>query len=116
MSLLSVAWSLLPCGRHDPPANDMTVLGLLTLHLHVAGAMSLKDKRRSVKSFKDRVAHRFNVSIAEVDDLDLHRSAVLAVAMVGNDQAYVQGALQQVINLAGNDRDMVLMSEDIEWL
>ena len=38
-----------------------TSLGLLHLEFHVLQAASLKDKRRLVKSFKDRVAGRFNV-------------------------------------------------------
>ena len=93
-----------------------TNLGLLHLEFHVVQAMSLKDKRRSVKGFKDRVAARFNVSIAEVDGLDQWRRAVLAAAMVGNDRRYVEGALQQIVNAAGNQRDMVLVASRIEWL
>ncbi len=93
-----------------------TAVGLVHLKLHVAQAMTLKDKRRVVKGFKDRVAHAFNVSIAEVDYLDNHRMALLAVAMVGNDRAYVEGALQKVINLAAMHRDMVLMESEIQWL
>jgi uncharacterized protein YlxP (DUF503 family) len=93
-----------------------TTLGLLHLEFHVAQAASLKDKRRSVKSFKDRVASRFNVSIAEVDGLDTRRRAVLAVAMVGRDKRYVQGALQQIANAAAAHRDMILMDSHTEWL
>jgi len=92
-----------------------TTVGLVHLTLHVAQATSLKDKRRIVKGFKDRVSHRYNVSIAEVAGLDNHRSAVLAVAMVSNDHRYVERALQKVINAAMNHRDMVVVDHDIEW-
>ena len=94
----------------------MTVLGLLHLELHVAQAVTLKDKRRVVKGFKDRLSHAFNVSVAEVEGLDSHRRCVLAVAMVGNDRAYVEGALQKIINQAATHRDMVLVDESVEWL
>ena len=93
-----------------------TTVGLVHLKLHVVQAMSLKDKRRVIKSFKDRVGHRYNVSIAEVDGLENHRMAVLAIAMVGNDRRYVEGALQKIINAAGAHRDMILLEQDIEWL
>ena len=43
-----------------------TTLGMMHIDLHVPQAGSLKDKRRIVKGFKDRVASRFNVSVAEV--------------------------------------------------
>lgn len=93
-----------------------TIVGLLHLDLHVPEADSLKAKRRFVKGFKDRTAHRFNVSIAEVDGLDTHRHALLAVTMVGNDRRYVEGALQRIVNAAAQHRDMVLVSHEIEWL
>jgi len=93
-----------------------TTVGLLHLELSVAQANSLKDKRRAVKSFKDRVANGWNVSIAEVDALDHRRRAVLAVAMVGGDHQYVEGAIQKIVNAAATHRDMILLSHDVQWL
>ena len=91
-------------------------VGLLHLELYVAQAMNLKDKRRVIKSFKARTANGHNVSVAEVDGLDSHRRAVLAMAMVGNDKRYIEGALQQVVNAAAGHRDMILMDHQVEWL
>lgn len=93
-----------------------TVLGLLHLELDVVQAQSLKDKRRAVKSFKTKLGNDFNVSVAEVDGLESHRRCVLAVAMVGNDHAYVEGALQKIVHLAQMNRDMVLVDNQTEWL
>jgi len=92
-----------------------TSLGLLHLEFHVLQAASLKDKRRLVKSFKDRVAGRFNVSISEVGALDSRQRAVLAVAAVGGDQAYLAGTLQQIVNAAAGNRDMILSASEVEW-
>ncbi len=93
-----------------------TTVGLLHLELVIGDAMSLKDKRRIVKSFKDRTRARHNVSIAEVEALDSCRRAVLAVAMVANDARYVEGALQQIVNAAQMHRGSYLESYDIELL
>lgn len=93
-----------------------TSVGLVHLDFSVAEAQSLKDKRRAVKSFKDRLASRHNVSVAEVDALDSRNRAILAVVMVGNDHRYIEGALQKIINAAGNHRDMILLNAEIEWL
>lgn len=93
-----------------------TTVGLVHLDFSVAEAQSLKDKRRAVKSFKDRLASRHNVSVAEVDALDTRNRAILAVVMVGNDRRYIEGALQKIINAAGNHRDMILLNAEIEWL
>ena len=93
-----------------------TTVGLVHLNLHVAQAASLKDKRRVLKGFKDRLANRFNVSVAEVDGQDSHRTAVLAAVMVGSDRRYVEGAIQKIINAAAMHRDMILVSSEVEWL
>jgi len=93
-----------------------TSVGLVHLELHLGQAASLKDKRRIIKSFKDRLSNVHNVSVAEVDLQDNWRRAVLAIAMVGSDKRYVQGALQKIVNAAGKHRDMNLVDYDIQWL
>ncbi len=92
-----------------------TTVGLMHLELTVPQAGNLKDKRRIVKGFKDRLMNRFNVSVAEVGGQETHRRASLAVAMVGNDRRYIAGALQKILNMAATHRDMILVEQNIEW-
>jgi len=75
------------------------VVGVLQIEFSVIDAMSLKDKRRVVKSLKDRIANSHNVSIAEVGALDEHRRCILGMAMVSNDSRYVEGALSKLVDL-----------------
>ncbi len=93
-----------------------TQVGLIHLELTVPQAGNLKDKRRIVKGFKDRLTNRFNVSVAEVEGQEVYRRVVLAVAMVGNDRRYIEGALQKILNMAATHRDMILVEQNIEWL
>ena len=76
----------------------MTV-GTMRVKLMIRDALSLKDKRRVVKSLKDVVRNRHNVSVAEVEALDNRQQAVLGFAMVGNDAKYIDGALAKVVDL-----------------
>jgi len=76
----------------------MTV-GTMRVKLMIRDALSLKDKRRVVKSLKDVVRNRHNVSVAEVEALDNRQQAVLGFAMVGNDAQYIDGALAKVVDL-----------------
>ncbi len=73
-------------------------IGVLQIEISIADAMSLKDKRRVVKSIKDRIAHAHNVSIAEVGALDEHRRSILGMAMVGNDGRYVEGRSSKLVD------------------
>ena len=91
-------------------------LGLLTLDLTIAHAMSLKDRRSAISGLKSRLRQRFNVSVAEVGDKETWNRATLAVAGVGDDRAYVEGQLQRVVAFAEGHRDSDLEGSRIEWL
>ena len=102
--------------RRKPWLNLDMVVGLLRLELSIADAFTLKDKRRVVKSLKDRIAHRFNVSVSEVDALDRIRTAVIGVAMVSNDHGYVEGGLSKVVDLVRAEPRATLEDYEIELL
>lgn len=90
------------------------VVGVLTLRLAVFEAQSLKDKRRVVRSLKDRIAARHNVSIAEVDDQDRHQFATLGLAMVSNDPRFVQSALDRIVEEVRRSATAILLAHDVE--
>ena len=69
------------------------VIGLLTASISIPGARSLKDKRSVVRSLKDRIVHRMNVSVAEVGRQDEWRFAELAFVTVAATSKIVQARL-----------------------
>ena len=75
-------------------------IGTLRLSLFLRQARSLKDKRSVVKSFKDRLRARFNVSVAEIEHQDVIQTACLAAAVVGGDRRHLQSSLDKIINFA----------------
>jgi uncharacterized protein YlxP (DUF503 family) len=90
------------------------VIGILQLELSIQDAMSLKDKRRVVKSLKDRLANSNNVSVAEVGALDEHRRSILGLAMVGNEKSYVEGALSKLVDFVRSVGNVNLVDYQIE--
>jgi uncharacterized protein len=74
------------------------VIGVLEIILWLPESHSLKDKRQVVKSLKDKVRNRFNVSVAEVGDQELWQKAHLGVCGLGSDHREVNGRIDQVVN------------------
>jgi hypothetical protein len=74
------------------------IVGICTVELFIPDGQSLKSKRQVVKSLKDRLRDKFNVSVAEVGGQDLWQKAVLGIACVANESAYVNQVLDQVLN------------------
>ena len=91
----------------------MTV-GTLRIEFLVAGASSLKYKRRVVKGLKDRIRHRFNVSVAEVDFQDLWQRSAIGIAAVGADGPFVHEVLEKVQRLVRGDRSIQVLRHDTE--
>ena len=71
-------------------------VGILRVEFVVPGPSSLKEKRRVVKSLKERLRSRFNVSAAEVDHQDLWQRTDLGVAVVSGSPGHVDRMLTAV--------------------
>jgi uncharacterized protein YlxP (DUF503 family) len=91
-------------------------VGILRLTFHVPHARSLKDKRRVVQKFRDRVRARFDVSIAEVDAQDALQRAVFGVSVVSGDAAVCDSVLAQVARVAETQEDAVLTDRSTELM
>ncbi len=74
----------------------MAVIGVLTLELRLEDSHSLKDKRHVVLSLKERLRHKFNVAVAEIDYQDLWQRAAVAAVTVSSDHARAAQVLQSV--------------------
>jgi len=72
-------------------------VGVLTIELFFDQSASLKDKRQLLKSIVERLRSRFNVSVAEVDGMDLWQRSTVAVALVGNQAGFVTEVLEKVL-------------------
>ena len=94
----------------------MPSIGVLTLEIHVEDSHSLKDKRQVVKSLKDRLRQRFNVSAAEIDFLDSWQSSVVAAVTVSRDQVHAQQVLQAAEAFAASVLGGALTGSNIEWI
>jgi len=57
-----------------------------------------------VKSITNRVSNKFNVSIAEVDDLDFHQIATLGISYVSNDKRHANEVLSKVADFISDAR------------
>ena len=91
-------------------------MGLLTLEITLQGARSLKDKRQVVRSLKDRLKARLNVSVAEVGYHDVWQRSAVAVAAVGVDRANVEAVLAKAETLAAELLGGELSASSVEFL
>ena len=64
--------------------------------MHSEGSHSLKEKRHIVSSCKEKLKHKFNISIVESDYQDLWQKIQMAVAMVSNSRSIIEKSFDQI--------------------
>ncbi len=89
-------------------------IGVLQFSVEIPYAASLKDKRRVVKSMKDKLRRLYNVSIAEIDDQDEPKLATLGVAAASSDVKQVNSLLDRLLNSLQDWRDASLTDHQME--
>ena len=89
-------------------------IGVCIIRFQVFESASLKDKRKVVRSVKDRKRQRYNVAIAEVDYLDDRRTAELGVSCVSNDSGHVDSMLTKVVDYIEGSFPIVVLNVERE--
>ncbi|MBB1245799.1 DUF503 domain-containing protein [Streptomyces durbertensis] len=84
--------------------------GTLSFDLLLGDVRSLKQKRSVVRPLVAELQRRYAVSAAEVGDQDLHRRAVIGVALVSGDAGHLSDVLDRCERLVAARPEVELLS------
>ena len=73
-------------------------VGCCSIKFFLHGNNSLKGKRRIIRTLKDRLKNKFNVSIAEVGNQDFWQSLHMGIVAVNSDPKYLEGQLNKIFD------------------
>lgn len=94
-----------------------SVIGTLTIHLHLPACSSLKEKRSRIKPLIARLHREFNISVAEMAYNDQWHEALIACVMVSNERGHLEAALRSVAKwVKGNWPDGMVIDDRVELL
>ena len=92
-------------------------IGVLILILRIPGCSSLKEKRGRIRPLVTQLHKKYNLSVAEVDDLEIWGRAVIGCALVSNDANRTGSVLQKAANWVDREwRDLELEDSQIELI
>src|SRR5436305_108253 len=92
------------------------IVAVALFELHIEFAQSLKEKRMVVKSLRDKLRHRFEISAAEVGLLDVHQRARLAVSFIALEHAHADAKLEKIEEFITSHTDATLVGSTSEKL
>lgn len=90
-------------------------VAVLTVDLAILEAQSLKDKRRVIHGLRDRLRNRFNVSVAEVDYLDVPKRCRMCLAMVSRESRPLHAQLDRAVELVRRTGGLSLIDYQREF-
>jgi uncharacterized protein YlxP (DUF503 family) len=93
------------------------IVSMIQLVIEIRNVASIKDKRRIVRSVRDKLQRRFRLSAAEVDLQDSLTFAQIGGAFVSNSRVFGESVLQKAFAMIENEtpvriQDMSIHSEE----
>jgi uncharacterized protein len=74
------------------------IVSMIQFILEIDYVESIKDKRNTVKSLKDRIQHKYKVSVSEVDLQDSLHFAQIGAAYVTNSKVHGEKVMHNILN------------------
>ncbi len=91
-------------------------IGVLTLELAIFEAQTLKDKRRILQGFKQRLRDQFNVSVAEVGYGDSPKRCRMGIATVSIVAREAHSLLDKIVDVVRQTHGLTLLEYEREML
>lgn len=92
------------------------VVSMIQLILELPDVTSIKEKRKIVKSLKERLQSKYRISAAEIDLHDSLSFAQIGGAVVSNSRTHGEAVMQKVLRFVedqvpGRLQDVKILSE-----
>ncbi|MDR2101788.1 MAG: DUF503 domain-containing protein [Treponema sp.] len=93
------------------------IVSMIQMIFEIPGVDNIKEKRRIVRSVKDKLQHRFHMSAAEVDLQDSLAFAQIGGALVSNSKSFGESVLHKAFEMIEREipvriQDMSIYSEE----
>jgi len=82
----------------------------MTWELSLPGCASLKEKRSVIRSLRDRLRDKFNVSVSETGLQDVHTRAQISIALVASDGQLAESMLDKADRFVEENADAIIVS------
>ena len=93
------------------------IVSMIQFIFEIPDVSNIKDKRRIIRSVKDKLQHRFHMSAAEVDLQDSLSFGQIGGALVSNSRTFGESVMQKAFEMIEREvpvriQDMSIYSEE----
>ena len=87
---------------------------IMKITLRASWVHSLKEKRMVVKSIVQKLKNKFNVSVCEIEEQDIHQTIVIGISAVCGNTKQVDSTMENIISYIEENTDAEIVSVDNE--
>ena len=87
---------------------------LMRVTLRASWVHSLKEKRMVIKSLMQRLKNKFNISVSEIDEQDIHQTLVIGISGVCGSSAQIDSTMENIINFIEQNTDAEIINIENE--
>ncbi|MCK4263719.1 MAG: DUF503 domain-containing protein [Candidatus Aminicenantes bacterium] len=91
------------------------VIGFLTLEIYLPYSHSLKEKRKTLNSIKDRLKKKYNVAFAELDYQNKWQRSKIGVVSLNNLKRVVENIFHKIILDVEENIDGEILHQEIQY-
>lgn len=88
------------------------IVSMIQMIFEIPDADNLKEKRKIIRSVKDRLQRQFHMSAAEVDLNDSITFAQMGAALVSNSKSFGESVMQKAFSMI--ERDIPVRIHDVQ--
>ena len=83
---------------------------VMTINLRAEWVHSLKEKRMVIRSITQKLKNKFNISVNEVDNQDIHNLITIGISAICATNAQVDSTYENIIDFVEENTDAELMN------
>ncbi|MCI9259132.1 MULTISPECIES: DUF503 domain-containing protein [Romboutsia] len=87
---------------------------VMKVTLRVDWAHSLKEKRMVVKSIIAKLQNKFNISVGEIENQDIHNLITIGIASIALDAKVCDSTIEHIINYIEDITDAEIINIEQE--
>ncbi len=91
-------------------------VGLLLIDCFLRESLSLKDKRRVLKSLTERLRRSYNIAVCEVDYQNRWQRSLIGIVLINTDWRMVQQNSSKILSLIESDGRISVLTSEMERL
>jgi uncharacterized protein YlxP (DUF503 family) len=103
-----------PVDAAENKNGDFMIAAVLKIKLYAPWVHTLKEKRSEVKSLMAKIKNKFNVSVIEAEEQDVHQTIVIGVAALAFASAKANSIKEHILRFVEENSEAEIVAVEME--